>query len=177
MYGKKVKLRFLFVFLLLVSVILAVFLLLKSLEENVVYFLSPTEIKNLAEIEDKKIRVGGMVKKESIIIIYAEGCNLGPVNKIAKYVQKKIKNSNVRFSVLGHIQRGGSPSEKDRVYSALFGYHAVLEIINDRSGIMIGVQNDKIVNIDLEKVISNKKKINKELINLSKYINNYWLFY
>jgi len=68
MYGKKVKLRFLFVFLLLVSVILAVFLLLKSLEENVVYFLSPTEIKNLAEIEDKKIRVGGMVKKESIII-------------------------------------------------------------------------------------------------------------
>ena len=68
MYGKKVKLRFLFVFLLLVSVILAVFLVLKSLEENVVYFLSPTEIKNLAEIEDKKIRVGGMVKKESIII-------------------------------------------------------------------------------------------------------------
>ena len=112
-------------------------------------------------------------KKESIIIIYAEGCNLGPVNKIAKYVQKKIKNSNVRFSVLGHIQRGGSPSEKDRVYSTLFGYHAVLEIINNRSGIMIGVQNDKIVNIDLEKVISNKKKINKELINLSKYINNY----
>ena len=68
MYGKKVKLRFLFVFLLLVTVILSVFLLLKSLEENVVYFLSPTEIKNLAEVEDKKIRVGGMVKKESIII-------------------------------------------------------------------------------------------------------------
>ena len=68
MYGKKVKLRFLFVFLLLVTVILSVFLLLKSLEENVVYFLSPTEIKNLSEVEDKKIRVGGMVKKESIII-------------------------------------------------------------------------------------------------------------
>ncbi len=68
MYGKKVKLRFLFVFLLLVTVVLSVFLLLKSLEENVVYFLSPTEIKNLAEVEDKKIRVGGMVKKESIII-------------------------------------------------------------------------------------------------------------
>ena len=68
MYGKKVKLRFLFVFLLLVTIILSVFLLLKSLEENVVYFLSPTEIKNLSEVEDKKIRVGGMVKKESIII-------------------------------------------------------------------------------------------------------------
>jgi len=68
MYGKKVKLRIVFLFLLLVSVILSVFLILKSLEENVVYFLSPTEIKNLSEMEDKRIRVGGMVKNKSIII-------------------------------------------------------------------------------------------------------------
>jgi len=68
MYGKKVKLRALFIFLLLVSVILSIFLVLKSLEENVVYFLSPTEIKNLSEINNKKIRIGGMVKSQSIII-------------------------------------------------------------------------------------------------------------
>ena len=68
MYGKKVKLRALFIFLLLVSVILSIFLVLKSLEENVVYFLSPTEIKNLPEINNKKIRVGGMVKSQSIIV-------------------------------------------------------------------------------------------------------------
>ena len=68
MYGKKVKLRALFIFLLLVSVILSIFLVLKSLEENVVYFLSPTEIKNLPEIDNKKIRIGGMVKNQSIII-------------------------------------------------------------------------------------------------------------
>ena len=68
MYGKKVKLRALFIFLLLVSVILSIFLVLKSLEENVVYFLSPTEIKNLSEIDNKKIRIGGMVKNQSIII-------------------------------------------------------------------------------------------------------------
>ena len=68
MYGKKVKLRVLFISLLLVSVILSVFLVLKSLEENVVYFLSPTEIKNLSEINNKKIRIGGMVKNQSIII-------------------------------------------------------------------------------------------------------------
>ena len=68
MYGKKVKLRALFIFLLLVSVILSIFLVLKSLEENVVYFLSPTEIKNLPEINIKKIRVGGMVKSQSIIV-------------------------------------------------------------------------------------------------------------
>ena len=68
MNGKKVKLRALFISLLLVSVILSIFLILKSLEENVVYFLSPTEIKNLPEINNKKIRIGGMVKNQSIIV-------------------------------------------------------------------------------------------------------------
>ena len=65
---KKVKLRILFLFLVIVSVILSVYLVLKSLEENVVYFLSPTEIKNLTEINQKRIRIGGMVKEQSIII-------------------------------------------------------------------------------------------------------------
>jgi len=68
MYGKKVKLRALFISLLLVSVILSIFLVLKSLEENVIYFQSPTEIRNLSEIDNKKIRVGGMVKDHSILI-------------------------------------------------------------------------------------------------------------
>tara|TARA_Y100000590_G_scaffold59539_1_gene63167 strand:+ start:279 stop:698 length:420 start_codon:yes stop_codon:yes gene_type:complete len=68
MYGKKVKLRILFLFLLLISIILSVYLILKSLEENVVYFLSPSEIKNLAEINSKKIRIGGMVKDQSIVM-------------------------------------------------------------------------------------------------------------
>ena len=68
MYGKKVKLRILFLFLVLASIILSVYLILKSLEENVVYFLSPTEIKNLTEINSNKIRIGGMVKIKSIII-------------------------------------------------------------------------------------------------------------
>ena len=68
MYGPKVKLRFLFVALILITLILVVFLILKSLEENVVYFQSPSEIKALSEIDKKKIRVGGMVKKNSISI-------------------------------------------------------------------------------------------------------------
>ena len=67
MYGKKVKLRLLFLSFIFLIVSLSVFLILKSLEENVVYFISPTEIKNLPEIDNKKrIRVGGMVKKETI---------------------------------------------------------------------------------------------------------------
>ena len=68
MYGRKVKLRFFFVLLILVTLVLSVFLVLKSLEENVVYFQSPTEIKNILELKKKKIRVGGMVKIDSIFI-------------------------------------------------------------------------------------------------------------
>ena len=68
MYGRKVKLRFFFIILIILSLSLSVFLVLKSLEENVVYFKSPSEIKLLNEIQSKKIRVGGMVKNNSIII-------------------------------------------------------------------------------------------------------------
>ena len=67
MYGKKVKLRIIFLSLAFISVILTIFLILKSLEENVVYFFSPSEIHNKPDISlNKKIRVGGIVKADSI---------------------------------------------------------------------------------------------------------------
>ena len=68
MYGRKVKLRFFFILLILVTLVLSVFLILRSLEENVVYFQSPSDIKILSEVDKKKIRIGGMVKKNSISI-------------------------------------------------------------------------------------------------------------
>ena len=68
MYGRKVKLRILFLVTLILSIILTIFLILKSLEENVVYFLSPTEVKSLNELTQDKIRIGGMVKVNSINI-------------------------------------------------------------------------------------------------------------
>ena len=66
MYGRKVKLRLIFILLVLTALVLTIFLILKSLEENVVYFQSPSEISELTELDGKKIRVGGMVKKNSI---------------------------------------------------------------------------------------------------------------
>tara|TARA_B100000941_G_scaffold280508_1_gene247010 strand:+ start:690 stop:1106 length:417 start_codon:yes stop_codon:yes gene_type:complete len=68
MIGKKVKLRFTFLLLVFLTVLLIVYSIIKSLEENIVYFKSPTEIKKLTEISTQKIRVGGMVKKDSIEI-------------------------------------------------------------------------------------------------------------
>ena len=68
MYGKKVKLRAVFITSVLLTLILVIFLIFKSLEEDIVYFISPTEIKNLSTLDKSKIRVGGMVKKNSIIV-------------------------------------------------------------------------------------------------------------
>ena len=72
MYGKKVKLRAIFILSIFFSLVLIIFLVFKSLEENVVYFKSPTEIKNLTELTSKKIRVGGMVKERSINVNQSE---------------------------------------------------------------------------------------------------------
>ena len=72
MYGSKVKLRFFFILLIVVTLGLTIFLILKSLEENVIYFKSPSEVKILSEKQQKKIRIGGMVKTDSISIVNKE---------------------------------------------------------------------------------------------------------
>tara|TARA_B100002019_G_C20969793_1_gene450513 strand:- start:111 stop:530 length:420 start_codon:yes stop_codon:yes gene_type:complete len=89
MYGRKVKLRFFFVTLILTTLALSIYLILKSLEENVVYFQSPSEIKNVAEISEKKIRIGGMVKKDSVSI------NMNEINFIITDFKNEI---NVIYS-------------------------------------------------------------------------------
>ena len=68
MYGRKVKLRFFFILLIFVTLSLSIFLIIKSIEENVIFFQSPSEIKGLPELKKNKIRVGGMVKNNSISV-------------------------------------------------------------------------------------------------------------
>ena len=68
MYGRKVKLRFFFILLIFITLSLSIFLIIKSLEENVIFFQSPAEIKGLPELKKNKIRVGGMVKNNSISV-------------------------------------------------------------------------------------------------------------
>ena len=89
MYGRKVKLRSLFIIIILITLVLTTFLILKSLEENVVYFQSPSEIKNVAEFKETKIRIGGMVKKDSVSI------NMNEINFIITDFKNEI---NVTYS-------------------------------------------------------------------------------
>ena len=90
MYGKKVKLRILFLSFIFITIALSVFSFIKSLEENVIYFISPSEIKSLAAIDNsKEIRVGGMVKENSVQISQ---------NKISFIITDFKNEINVSFS-------------------------------------------------------------------------------
>jgi len=110
--------------------------------------------------------------KTSSIIVVAEGYKSGKnVYQIADEIQEKLPNYQVRVSVLGHIQRGGRPSCFDRVLGTKMGVKAVELLKNAKTGIMVGTQHGKIVTVPLKKAISEKTKIDKDLLRISKIMN------
>ena len=130
--------------------------------------------ENKKEIKDvitdiKKINE----EKKSIIIIYAEGCKLGRLDKISKKISKSIPGSNVRYSILGHIQRGGTAVPSDRILGTILGYKSVESILNGEKNMMVGLVENKCLLTPLKEIINKKRGINKELMNISKIISNY----
>ena len=110
--------------------------------------------------------------KTSTIIVVAEGDKTGEsVFQLANMIEEKLPKYEVRVSVLGHMQRGGSPSCFDRVLGTQMGITAVESLLNGESRVMIGIQNGKINKTNLSKAIKGKSKINKELLRMSKIMN------
>lgn len=106
--------------------------------------------------------------KSSSIVVIAEGDKTGDnVFEIASYVEKNMPYYDVRVSVLGHMQRGGSPSCFDRVLASRMGVFAVEKLREGSSNVMVGIENDKMKLTPLEKAIKGNSKINKELIRVS----------
>ena len=106
--------------------------------------------------------------KSSSIVIVAEGDKIGKnVFELKDYVEENLPEYEVRVSVLGHMQRGGSPSCFDRVLASRMGVKAVESLLEGKSNLMVGLLNDKITLTPLEKAIKGQSKINKELIRVS----------
>ena len=127
-----------------------------------------TKIKDLVDSLKNSKKSG----KTSSIIVVAEGYKPGKnVYQIADEIQEKLPNYQVRVSVLGHIQRGGRPSCFDRVLGTKMGFKAVELLKDAKTGIMVGTQHGKIVTVPLKKAISEKTKINKDLLRISKIMN------
>ena len=133
--------------------------------------LIPENKNSLNEIVKKISDVNK--EKKSIIIIYAEGCKFGSLKKLSKSIQKKIKGSNVRTSILGHIQRGGTAAPSDRILGSVLGNQSIDYILNGETNKMVGIENKKTILISIEKAISKKKPIDKNLYDISEIISNY----
>lgn len=113
----------------------------------------------------KKSRRSG---KSSSIVVVAEGDKTGKnVFELADYVEENLPEYEVRVSVLGHMQRGGSPTCFDRVLASRMGVKAVELLIDGKSNLMVGLQNDKISTTDLEKAIKGQCKIDMDLLRVS----------
>ena len=106
--------------------------------------------------------------KSSSIVVVAEGDKTGKnVFELKDYVNENMPEYDVRVSVLGHLQRGGSPSCFDRVLASRMGVRAVEDLLKGKSNYMVGLLNDKIEVTPLEKAVKGKYEINKELIRVS----------
>ncbi len=113
----------------------------------------------------KKSRRSG---KSSSIVVVAEGDKTGDnVFELARYVEENMPEYEVRVSVLGHMQRGGSPSCFDRVLACRLGVKAVELLLDGKSNLMVGLKNDRITTTDLEKAIKGQSTVNMELVRVS----------
>lgn len=108
----------------------------------------------------------GRKSKSSKIIVVAEGDEAGGVFKLAKIIKEKLPNYDTRVSILGHIQRGGSPTCMDRVLASRLGFAAVEALIEGKEQVMVGLVNNKVTYTPLKKSVSELKKPDIDLIRM-----------
>lgn len=119
-----------------------------------------TQVDQLSEL----IQNGFRKSKNSSIVLVAESPITGGAMGLAQRVKDEFPGYDVRVSILGHLQRGGSPTAHDRILASRMGAAAIDALLDDQRSVMIGVKNDEIVNVPFTKAIKNDKPINAELV-------------
>jgi 6-phosphofructokinase 1 len=134
--------------------------------ENILIPESKTDIEAIIEsLNEKEKR-----KKLVNLIVVAEGDEFGGADAVAKIVKERIPTADVRVCVLGHIQRGGSPTCNDRLIASHMGYYAVDSLITGRKNVMVGVVNGKIHYTPLDKAVKEKQRIGQEWMKIVKIL-------
>ena len=132
-------------------------------------------------IPEKKMGIDRLLKslkhseksgKSSSIIVVSEGEKIGDnVFKFSSYIEKNFPSYEIRVSILGHIQRGGSPSCFDRVLASRMGVYAVDSILKNKSKIMVGIKGDKIIEVPISEAIKGGQDIDRDLIRVCDIIS------
>jgi 6-phosphofructokinase 1 len=134
--------------------------------ENILIPETKTDMEAiLASLSEKEKR-----KKLVNLIVVAEGEEFGGAEKVAKVVREHLPKSDIRVCILGHIQRGGSPSCQDRLIASHMGYYAVDSLLAGRSNVMVGVINNKIHYTPFDKAIKEKQRVGQEWIKIVKIL-------
>ena len=123
-----------------------------------------------ASIDDvvKLLKRGAKRSKLFSIVIVAEGNKMGTVYDIARLVEEKISIfDDIKVTVIGHLQRGGSPSAFDRVLSSILGFSAVEGLMAGKSGMMVGIRNNSVHYTPFEEAIARSKPLNKDLLRMA----------
>jgi len=132
--------------------------------------LIPESVTFIEELMDK-IETDWRKNKTSGIIIVAEGDDFGGAMEVSGEIKKRFPEFDTRVTILGHIQRGGSPTAFDRVLASGMGNAAVKAILAGERGIMIGSMNRRIVYTPFERSIKHHQQINMELLNIAKVLS------
>ena len=132
---------------------------------------SGAEAAIIPEISLEKDQLAEMIEngfrksKNSSIVLVAESEVTGGAMGVAERVKKEYPQFDVRVSILGHLQRGGSPTAQDRILATRMGVAAIDALLDDQRNVMMGIQNDQIVYVPFSKAIKNDKPINRDLLN------------
>ena len=126
-----------------------------------------TEVDQLGELIDHGFRKS----KNSSIVLVAESEVTGGAMGMAERVKKEYPQYDTRVTILGHIQRGGSPTASDRIIASRMGEAAINALIEGQRNVMIGIQNDEIVYVPFSKAIRKNKPINRDLLNTIKILS------
>lgn len=110
--------------------------------------------------------------KKTGIIIVAEGDDSGGALEVSKHIESNFPDFKTRVSILGHIQRGGSPSCNDRILASTLGYEAVIALLKGKRGLMAGQLNNKTVFTPFSKAIKHHQSINKSLLEIARVLSN-----
>lgn len=130
-------------------------------------------------IPEKKTRIDDVIqslqekerrKKLVNLIVVAEGDDYGGAVEVQRKIKEKMPSAEIRVCILGHIQRGGSPSCIDRLIASRMGYHAVESLIEGRHNVFVGILNNKMHYIPLENAVKNKGKISEEWLKIVKIL-------
>ncbi|MCC6759584.1 6-phosphofructokinase [Phnomibacter sp. MR] len=133
------------------------------------HILIPETKTNLEEI------IAGLTEKEKRrklvnLIVVAEGDDTGGGDEVGRLVKQRLPNADVRVCILGHIQRGGSPTCLDRLIASRMGYHAVESLMEGRNNVMVGIVNNRMHYLPLDNAVKAKERFNKEWLRITKIL-------